>query len=248
MSGERLLIRAAERGRTSRAWLDARHSFSFGEFYHPERFGFAALRVLNEDRIAPGGGFPEHGHANMEILTVLLSGSLRHRDSLGHEEVLGPGDAQWMGAGHGIRHSEVNASAEAPVHLLQLWLQPERSNLPPGHALRRGRGGFPPGETLLAARAGEGVDALPLRLDARIAMLRLLPGEARVLASPGRRWHWLQLVEGASSEAEGEALEAGDGLGLASDAVCLSAGSAGALLLWVAMAMPAEGGRAIFAT
>lgn len=238
MSEERLLIRAAERGRTRQKGLEAWHSFSFGHFYRPDRIGFASLRVLNEDRIAPGAGFPEHGHANMEIVTILLSGSLRHRDSLGHEETIAAGDAQWIGAGHGIRHSEFNPSAEEPTHLLQLWLQPARSNLPPAHAVRRGEGGFPHGETTLAIRAGEAEHALPLRLDARVSMLRLGPHERFALADRGRHWHWLQLVEGGLAEAAGEALAAGDGLGLRAERVALRAAEDGALLLWVAMGVP----------
>ncbi len=241
MSPARLLVRDRERGRGRLPWLEARYSFSFGDFYQPGRFGFAALRVLNEDRIAPGGGFAEHGHANMEIVTVMLAGALRHRDSLGHEAVIRAGDAQLMSAGSGIRHSEFNASAEQPAHLLQLWLQPERSNTPPRHATRIGSGGFGAGETPLAAREGDDAEALPLRLDARIAMLRLHPGESRVLDGGHRAWHWLQLIEGALAEAAGEALEAGDGIGLRGLSVPLAAGAGGALLLWVAMSGHAEG-------
>ncbi|MDW8478666.1 MAG: pirin family protein [Xanthomonadales bacterium] len=182
MSGP-LLVRDAERGRTRRAWLDARHSFSFGDYYRPDRLGFAALRVLNEDRIAPGQGFAEHGHANMEIVTVMLAGTLRHRDSLGHEELVRAGEAQVMSAGRGIRHSEWNASTREPAHLLQLWLQPEVANAAPRHAALRPEGApWSRPETVIAA--GEGGEGLPIRSRARIAVLRFAPEERR---SAGRR-------------------------------------------------------------
>lgn len=235
MSGP-LLVRDAERGRTRRAWLDARHSFSFGDYYRPDRLGFAALRVLNEDRIAPGQGFAEHGHANMEIVTVMLAGTLRHRDSLGHEELVRAGEAQVMSAGRGIRHSEWNASTREPAHLLQLWLQPEVANAAPRHAALRPEGApWSRPETVIAA--GEGGEGLPIRSRARIAVLRFAPEERRALAGD---WgaHWLQLVEG-SLETAGFRLVAGDGLGLpgeARGALDLRAGAAGCVVLWIAMA------------
>ena len=123
--------RAGDRGETRLAWLDSRHTFSFADYYDPAQMGFGALRVINEDRVAPGGGFATHGHRDMEILTWVLDGALAHRDNLGNGSVIHPGEMQRMTAGTGIRHSEFNASDKAPVHFLQIWILPERQGLPP---------------------------------------------------------------------------------------------------------------------
>src|SRR3954447_12692651 len=116
---------ADERGLTEIAWLHSRHSFSFGGYRDPAHMGFRSLRVINEDRLIPGAGFPAHGHVDMEILTWVLAGALRHEDSLGNGAVVRPGEMQRMTAGTGVRHSEVNASTAEPVHLLQIWILPD---------------------------------------------------------------------------------------------------------------------------
>ena len=124
---------ASTRGHTRLGWLDSYHTFSFGDYRDLDHMGFHTLRVINDDTVAPGGGFIEHGHRNMEILTWLLDGELEHADSLGHRSVLRHGELQAMTAGHGIRHSELNASLTRPVHFLQVWIQPRTQNLPPDY-------------------------------------------------------------------------------------------------------------------
>ena len=184
---------AAERGRVDLGWLDSRHTFSFGHYHDPRWMGFGPLRVINEDRVAPGGGFAPHSHANMEILSVVLSGGLAHRDDnsndgRGTEGVIRPGEVQWMSAGHGIEHSEYNASNTEPVHFLQIWIQPDRVNATPAYAQssfdpagRRGRW------QLLASP--DGADgSLAIRQQAWLRALRLGAGErADWTLDPARR-------------------------------------------------------------
>ena len=126
--------RAAERGHFENSWLNANHSFSFGEYYDPQNMGYSNLRVLNDDTIAPKGGFPTHPHDNMEIVTYVLSGVLEHKDSMGNGSIIRPGDVQRMSAGTGVRHSEFNPSPDEPVSLLQIWLRPNRLGIEPEYS------------------------------------------------------------------------------------------------------------------
>ena len=126
--------RAAERGHFENSWLNANHSFSFGEYYDPQNMGYSNLRVLNDDTIAPNGGFPTHPHDNMEIVTYVLSGALEHKDSMGNGSTIRPGDVQRMSAGTGIRHSEFNPSSDEPVNLLQIWLRPNTLGVEPEYS------------------------------------------------------------------------------------------------------------------
>jgi len=210
---------AAARGEVKLGWLDSRHTFSFGHYHDPKWMGFGPLRVINEDRVAPGGGFPPHSHANMEILSYVLSGALAHRDSTGGGEdgLLKPGELQWMSAGHGIEHSEFNASQSEAVHFLQVWIQPDRVNAEPAYAQqvfdpaqRRGRWA-----TLASPQGDEG--SIAIRQQAWLRGTLLAAGEAtEIVLDPARRY-WLHVAQG-SVDCEGRSLSAGDALGFVDEA------------------------------
>ena len=202
--------RSADRGRADHGWLRSFHTFSFADYYDSEWMGYGPLRVINDDRVAPGEGFGKHGHRDMEILTYILAGTLEHRDSMGNGSVIRPGDVQRLSAGTGVTHSEFNPSATEEVHFLQIWLLPEALRLTPGYeqkhftaADKRGR------LRLIAAHDGED-GAVVIHQQARIYS-GLLDGtestEFRV--ATGRRV-WLQMARGALS-VDGVPLSAGDG-------------------------------------
>ena len=202
---------SASRGRTSIDWLDSRHTFSFGDYHDPQWRGFRSLRVINDDRVAPAGGFDTHPHRDMEIITWVLSGALEHRDSLGNGSVIRPGDMQRMTAGTGILHSEFNPSPTDPVHLLQIWLFPDRKGLVPAYEQRS----FAPGElqnTLRLVAAHDGRDgSVTIHQDADVYAASLDEGRSvRHELSPGRH-AWLQVARG-KVVVSGRELEAGDGL------------------------------------
>lgn len=229
------LRRAEERGRADFGWLDSRHSFSFGEYYDPRHMGYGPLRVINDDRVAPGAGFGMHAHRDMEILTYVLEGALEHKDSLGSGSVIRPGDVQHMSAGTGIRHSEFNPSATEPVHFLQIWLLPERPGLSPAYAERHfplaGRRGR---LQLFAARDGRD-GALPIRQDVDLHAAVLAPGESvRHTPAEGRKL-WLQVARG-SIELNGLRLAEGDGVAIEAEPLIEMTGIREAELLLFDMA------------
>jgi len=204
---------AAERGRTGADWLDSRHSFSFGDYRDPERMGFSSLRVINEDVVAPGGGFPRHGHRDMEIVTYVLEGVLEHRDSLGNGTLIRPGEVQRMSAGSGVQHSEFNHSQTEPVHLLQIWLLPNQIGIQPGYAQqsfpaedRRGR------LCLLVSPDGRDGSLLAYQ-DGFIHATLLEAGEWVTHAVESGRRVYLQVAHGRV-EVDGLALGPGDGAAL----------------------------------
>lgn len=208
---------AAARGVVKLGWLHSRHTFSFGHYHDPDWMGFGLLRVINDDTVAPGGGFAPHRHANMEILSVVLDGALAHADSAGHKGVIRPGDVQWMSAGHGIEHSEFNDSQTEPVHFLQIWLQTDRLNAPPAYAqkhfafeARRARW------ALLASP--DGADgSLAIRQQARLWATRLDAGDAVTRELAADRRYWLHVVRG-EARLDGRTLGAGDAVGIVEEA------------------------------
>lgn len=200
----------AERGRTQISWLDSFHSFSFGDYFDPDQMGFRSLRVLNEDRVAPGKGFGTHSHRNMEILSIVLAGALEHKDSLGSGSVLRPGEVQVMGAGTGISHSEFNHSSTEPVHFLQIWLIPEADGLPPRYAQKI----FPQEERdgrLRLVASPDGRDgSLGVRQDVALSIGTLGAGEEIVPVLEENRHAWIQVARG-SVAVNGQLLQQGDG-------------------------------------
>ncbi|ADP71463.1 Pirin domain protein [Rhodomicrobium vannielii ATCC 17100] len=210
-----VVIRSEDRGRTQIDWLDSRHTFSFGEYYDPKRMGFGPLRVINEDRVAAGGGFPSHAHRDMEIISYVIEGGLQHKDSMGHGSVIRPGDVQHMSAGTGVRHSEFNASDAEPVHFLQIWVLPERDGAAPGYDQKT----FPAAEKagrLRLVASGDGRDgSIAINRDVDLYATILEPGEAVEHRIAQGRATWIQVVRG-SVTANGESLGAGDGAGTVS--------------------------------
>lgn len=202
--------KANDRGHADFGWLDSRHSFSFGKYHDPAHMGFGPLRVINEDRVAPGGGFPTHPHADMEIVSYVMEGALEHRDSLGTGSVIRPGDVQRMSAGTGIRHSEFNASKTDPVHFLQIWLMPERRGIAPGYEQKAFAAKDKRNALRLVASQDGRDGSLTVHQDANL-FASMLEAEAKVSHElAAGRLAWVQVAQGAVT-LNGHALQAGDG-------------------------------------
>jgi redox-sensitive bicupin YhaK (pirin superfamily) len=199
------------RGHANFGWLDSHHTLSFGEYYDPAHMGFGPLRVINDDRVAPGGGFPTHPHADMEIVSYVLEGGLQHKDSIGTGSVIRPGDVQRMSAGTGIRHSEFNASQKEPVHFLQIWILPERRGLTPGYEQKT----FPIEEKrgkLRLVGSREGRDgSITIHRDVDLYATLLASGESVSHDLAEGRIAWVQ-VAGGSATINGTPVSAGDGV------------------------------------
>lgn len=229
------LRKASERGHADHGWLNSWHTFSFADYYDPKHMGFGPLRVINDDTVAGGGGFPPHPHRDMEIISYVIDGALEHKDSMGNGSVIKPGDVQRMSAGQGVRHSEFNASETDPVHFLQIWILPDRNGLPAGYEQKF----FGPEEKrgklrLIASRDGaEG--SVRVSQDLRI-FASLVDASASVdhTLARGRR-AWLHVVKGAAV-LNGQSLAAGDGVAIeakdADEALALSSADGAEVLLF----------------
>jgi quercetin 2,3-dioxygenase len=204
------LRRSEDRGHTKLGWLDSRHTFSFGDYYDPKHMGFSHLRVINEDRVIPGAGFPTHSHRDMEIITYVLEGALAHEDSTGTSSVIRVGDVQRMSAGTGISHSEYNASKTEPVHFLQIWIVPNKTGLLPGYEQRA----FPldeyQGKWILIASTDGHDGSVTVHQVVEVWAARFSLGEQSSFPLKPSRNIWTQVVRGAVT-LNGMSLNAGDG-------------------------------------
>ena len=202
--------RSAERGYFDHGWLKTFHTFAFADYYDPDWVGYGPLRVINDDRVAPGQGFGKHGHRDMEIITYILGGQLEHRDSMGNGSVIRVGDVQRMSAGTGVTHSEFNPSATEEVHLLQIWIQPQALRLAPGYEQQHFSAADKRGRLRLIAAPVAGEGAVLVHQDVRV-YAGLFDGAEHVdVRVPAARRAWLQVARGSLSVNEMR-LSAGDG-------------------------------------
>jgi redox-sensitive bicupin YhaK (pirin superfamily) len=208
---------AGERGHADHGWLDSRHTFSFADYYDPKQMGFRALRVINEDRVAPGQGFGTHGHRDMEILSYVLEGELAHKDSMGTGSVIRPGDVQRMSAGTGVRHSEFNASNIEIVHFLQIWIVPQREGLPPGYEEKHFSNTEKQGRFRLIASPDAADGSVTIHADARVYAGRFGHEQAARLPLAEGRHAWVHVARGRA-RVNGQDLGPGDAVGLSREA------------------------------
>jgi redox-sensitive bicupin YhaK (pirin superfamily) len=226
------LRRAAERGHANHGWLDTWHTFSFADYHDPAQMGWSALRVINEDIVAPGMGFGMHGHRDMEIVTWILDGALEHKDSMGNGATIRPGEAQRMSAGRGVLHSEFNPAPDRSTHLLQIWIEPNVRGVKPSYEQTY----FPPeerrGRLRLVASSDGREGSVTIHQDAALYAALLAPGEAvRHALAPGRR-AYLHVARGAVN-LNSQSLQDGDGVKIADEAALeIAATEAAEILLF----------------
>ena len=199
-----------ERGHFDHGWLDTYHTFSFSQYHDPAQMGFRALRVINEDRVEPGAGFPPHSHRDMEIITYVLAGGLAHKDSMGNASTIRPGNVQRMSAGTGVTHSEYNGSDTEPVHLLQIWILPQTRNLPPSYEEKVFSAEDKQGRLRLVASEDARDGSARIHQDASVFASLLEPGQTVRHALAPARGAWIHLVSGAAT-VNGKLLATGDG-------------------------------------
>jgi quercetin 2,3-dioxygenase len=219
--------RAKERGHADHGWLNTYHTFSFSDYYDPRFMGFRSLRVINEDWVKPGYGFPTHPHRDMEIITYVLEGSLEHKDSMGTGSVIRPGELQKMSAGTGVRHSEFNHSKTEPVHLYQIWILPEREGIKPVYEQKTIPAEDKKGKLRLVAAptGGNGNGAVKLYQDAELYAAELSRSETVEHDLRDGRYAWVQVARGAV-DLNGHGLKAGDGAAVTKEDKLRIAGNA----------------------
>lgn len=222
--------RASERGHANHGWLDSHHTFSFGDYHDPRHMGFRTLRVINDDRVAPGAGFPKHPHRDMEIISYVLEGALEHEDSLGTGSVIRPGEVQRMSAGTGIVHSEYNHSRSEPVHFLQIWIVPERRGIEPGYEQKQFPAAERQGRLRLVASPGARDGSVRIHQDAEI-YAALLDAGARVehALAPGRH-AWVHVARGSVRVGDHD-LSEGDGVAVSDETAVHIEGTGNAEIL-----------------
>jgi redox-sensitive bicupin YhaK (pirin superfamily) len=201
---------AKDRGHFNFGWLDTNHTFSFGDYYDPRFMGFRSLRVINEDRVHPGRGFPTHPHRDMEIITYVLEGSLEHKDSMGTGSVIRPGEVQRMSAGTGVTHSESNSSKDESVHLLQIWIMPDKYGIRPSYEQKMYEAEEKQGRLRLIASPDGRDDSVKIQQDTALYAALLEPGQEVIHELKVNRHAWVQVARGAVS-LNGQLLSQGDG-------------------------------------
>ncbi len=199
-----------ERGHANHGWLNTYHTFSFADYYDPEQMGFRTLRVINDDVVAGGGGFGMHPHRDMEIITYIISGALEHRDSLGNGAVMKPGEVQRMTAGTGVKHSEFNHSEKEPVHLLQIWILPEKPGLKPGYEQKSFTEQLKPGKLVKTVSRGGQDGSLNINQDVSLLVGKFNAGDKATYELKPKRHAWVHVATGKVT-LNGTELSAGDG-------------------------------------
>jgi redox-sensitive bicupin YhaK (pirin superfamily) len=226
------LRRSEERGHTQLNWLDSYHTFSFGDYHDPHYMGYRALRVINEDRIKPGAGFPTHAHREMEIVTYVLEGAVAHKDSTGTSSVIRAGEVQRMSAGTGISHSEYNASKTEPAHFLQIWILPDQPRLKPGYEQRSVELEKNAGRWVVMASGNNPDGAVKIHQDAELLLAQLAEGRRVTYRLREGRHAWLQVIRGTVAIYD-TPLTAGDGAALESEPILeIAALDSGEVLLF----------------
>ena len=210
------ITRSDERMHSDLGWLNSRHSFSFGGHYDPERMGFGPLRVVNDDVVAPGGGFPSHPHSDMEIVSIVLDGELEHKDSMGNGRIIQAGDIQYMSAGSGVVHSEFNPSKDKPVHFMQIWIEPNAKGLEPRYADQPILGEVENEWKLILSPDGRD-ESMAIRQDVELRTAQLTAGrEINYSTERKGRGFWI-FVLGGVVEIDGDVLNQGDSVALSAD-------------------------------
>lgn len=227
--------KSQERGHANHGWLDTYHTFSFANYYDPNAMGFRTLRVINQDQVSPGAGFGTHGHRDMEIITYVLDGALEHKDNMGNGSVIYPGDVQRMSAGTGIRHSEFNHSKTDSVHLLQIWILPDKNGHNPSYEQHNFGIAKHPGQFHLIASGDGREKSLTIHQDVNLYAAILTKGDRITHSLAFQRYGWLQVARGTVT-VNGLALESGDGAALSAETDVVIAATTEAEILFFDLA------------